>query len=93
MSGGAFNYAYNRVDEFASELKLRLEQRNESDGYGGHPNQVNDEVFSALTRLQAMAEVMAKLMREAEWLYSGDTGDDSFLRRVREITEATGLDE
>jgi hypothetical protein len=25
------------------------------------------------------------LMREAEWLYSGDTSEDSFLRRVAEI--------
>jgi len=31
------------------------------------------------------ARKTAALMREAEFLYSGDTSEDSFLRRVAEI--------
>ncbi len=31
------------------------------------------------------AKRTSALMREAEWLYSGDTSEDSFLRRVAEI--------
>jgi hypothetical protein len=32
-----------------------------------------------------MADITAKLMKEAEWFYSGDTGEESFVERVDEI--------
>ncbi len=41
-----------------------------------------------LAKLQAIAkdaDRTANLMREAEWLYSGDTSEDDFLERVAEI--------
>jgi hypothetical protein len=38
-----------------------------------------------LKEIQVMADHTAALMREVEWLYSGDTGDESFMARVAEI--------
>jgi hypothetical protein len=76
MSGGSFNYAYQGTERFADELQLKLEE----DNY-----QFNGSTRNKLWEIEALARYTAKLMREAEWLYSGDTGDDSFMQRVAEI--------
>jgi len=34
MSGGSFNYAYNRVESFAEELQARIDANGKEDDYG-----------------------------------------------------------
>ncbi len=75
MSGGAFNYACRRVEDFAEELRAKIANNGKENDYGEKCE------FSAetITRLQSIvedAERTAKLMKAAEWLYSGDTGED-----------------
>ena len=76
MSGGSFNYAFWVTAQFADELEVKL-----------YENRYEFELPTRkkLVEIQALASYTAKLMREAEWLYSGDTGDESFLQRVAEI--------
>lgn len=38
------------------------------------------------------ARQLAAVAREAEWLYSGDTSEESFLRRVRALESAAMAD-
>lgn len=85
MSGGAFNYAYTHTDTFAAELCTLLDERNKVDQWGYRPNEVSDQVYMTLRKIQRMAYVTAKLMREAEWLYSGDTSEELFMSRVEQI--------
>lgn len=85
MSGGAFDYAFSRVDSFACELQNRLDERDRKDEWGYTPNAVSDTAFAALKEIQREAERLAKLMREVEWFYSGDTGEDTFLARVEGV--------
>lgn len=73
MSGGSFYYAYMSVDQFADQLSVKLDESNEFD---------DQDVYNKLREIEQLARFTAKLMREAEWFYSGDTGEESFMKRV-----------
>ena len=76
MSGGSFDYAYCVVQRFADDLALRLDEFDKTDDCGDQQNLIEPAT-------------LAKLMKEAEWLYSGDIGDDSFMARVAKIEGST----
>ena len=76
MSGGSFEYAYHHVAEFAAQLEDYLD----SDEGVFKP-----DVKDTLHGIVLIALRASRLMREVEWLYSGDTGEDTFMQRVKEI--------
>ena len=80
MSGGSFNYAYQKAQWFADDLEERLDVTVPENGWTPEP-----ETTKTLREIVKIARYAARLMKEAEWLYSGDTGDDSFMERVMEI--------
>lgn len=84
MSGGSFRYAYNHVEQFVEELHNKIDDNDKpnewGDGFGFSP-----EVLVKLQEVVDIATLSAKLMKEVEWLYSGDTGEDTFLERVAKI--------
>lgn len=87
MSGGSFDYAYSRVNDFADELGLKLDKNDVEDGDGWKVG-FNVSTVAKLREIEALARRTAALMKEAEWLYSGDTGEESFAERVRHIESA-----
>jgi len=81
MSGGSFNYAYSRVQDFAEELAIKIEGNDVRDTWGDaycFPS----HVIAELSKLAADAKAIADRMRAAEWLYSHDIGEESFLRWI-----------
>jgi hypothetical protein len=72
MSGGAFDYAYSRTAQFADDLELRL----------GDAAQCWPEAINNLAQLVIDARALSQRMRAAEWLFSGDIGQDTFLERM-----------
>ena len=85
MSGGSFDYAYGRVEQFTEELGVRLDGHDQKNEYGETPYAFEPATLAKLREIERMARKTAALMKEAEWLYSGDTGDDTFMKRVTEI--------
>jgi hypothetical protein len=86
VSGGSFDYAFCRVSQFSDELAVKLDENEKPDEYG-HSENLGPAVVAKLRNIEALARRCSALMREAEWLYSGDTGEESFLGRVAEIEE------
>ena len=90
MSGGSFNYAYSRVQDFCETLTERIKNNDVANEYGdvcAYP----PEVLEVLKTILAQAEQMTGLMKEVEWLYSGDCGPETFLERVAEhLSSAAG---
>ncbi len=86
MSGGSFNYAYGLVEKFAYDLGHRLDRNNDQDEWG-HAYEFSDETVHALRNIENLAFRLAKLMRETEWLYSGDHSEESFLRLIDEAVK------
>jgi len=91
MSGGSFDYAYQKVEEFTESLDLKLANYDKCDEEGSRPHDYSKEVREKLMQINALVAKTAALMREVEWLYSGDTGEDSFLFRVGEIESSRML--
>ena len=91
MSGGSFDYAYCKVHQFADDLGLRLDEVNAVNEWGDKPNKVSEEAHAKLRSIERLTRHVAQLMREVEWLYSGDTGDESFMERVREIEGSNAM--
>ena len=85
MSGGAFDYAYCKVLSFADDLALRLDTHDENDEWGNTPNEFSQHILFKLKEIEIECRKTAELMREAEWLYSGDTNESVFMRRVEAI--------
>lgn len=75
MSGGAFDYAYSRTAQFADDLELRL---HEAHTLYGH------EVAEKLAELVIDVSSISRRMHAAEWLFSGDIGEDTFMERMSE---------
>jgi hypothetical protein len=95
MSGGHFNdcgYNYYKVRQFADELQGEIATNGLTceDPYmkGFYPNH-SDEVIEYLKEQVPKMRKMAEIMRHIDYLYSGDHGDDSFMKLVKEI-EKTG---
>lgn len=82
MSGGSFNYAYSCVNEFVDKMKDRLDNVEETNEYGEQPNKFSPEVIDMLREIELTVRHTAKLMKEVEWLYSGDSGEKTFVTNV-----------
>lgn len=92
MSGGSFDYAYCRTMQFADELRNKLQEQGKDPSGEGWPNAAwSTDIACKLSEIAALADYIGALMKEAEWLYSGDTGEDTFTQRVREIEATRGV--
>lgn len=92
MSGGHFNgngYIYYQVNQFADELENDIDNNNRPNEYGSAIN-LNEEVLSYLKSKLPEIRKMADIMRAIDYLYSGDHGEDSFLRIVKELENKNG---
>lgn len=84
MSGGSFRHAYSSVERFAEDLEISLDvaavdaEQEELDNF-------DPKTIKQLRRIVAEARDFAKVMKAVEWLYSGDTGEDTFFRDLLEI--------
>lgn len=90
MSGGSFDYAFTKVSQFACELEVKLDTFDTPNEWGECYNKFEPETLEKLHEILKQCEYTAQLMKEVEWLYSGDTGDESFMERVREIESNWG---
>lgn len=80
MSGGSFNYAYSRVQDFADELEYKIDHAGEvRSSYGGWTDTEPDygeETHAMLRKIVEQARKFAEVMRAVEWMYSGDSGPE-----------------
>lgn len=87
MSGGSFDYAYFKVEMFADELADKLNSSDKVNKYGEKPYLFEEVTMMKLHEIEKLARYTFRLMKEVEYLYSGDTSDDSFMARVTEIEQ------
>ena len=86
MSGGHFgDYDYYKVQQFADELEVEIQNNNKKlDEYEYAPN-FSPETIKYLRKQLRQMRKMAEIMRAVDYLYSGDHGEDSFMHRVKEV--------
>ena len=89
MSGGHFGncgYDYYKVAQFADELEEEIKDNFINDDWGYHKG-YPDEVIECLKSYLPQMRKMAEIMRHIDYLYSGDHGFDSFMKRIEEVEE------
>ena len=87
MSGGHFNdngYAYYKVHQFADELETEITENNTLNDYNYCPN-YSDEVIAVLKKQLPEIRRIAMIMKHIDYLYSGDCGEESFMKRMSEV--------
>ena len=86
MSGGHFNnsdYIYYRVYEFADELENEIQNNDKPDAYDYAPKYKEEVIHFLKCKVEEIRK-LAKLMKEIDYLYSGDHGEDTFMKAVKE---------
>lgn len=79
MSGGYFNNGL-RIDIKLSEFNEELDEVININKY-----EFSNNTLSILKKIGADAERLAKLIKQVDYLYEGDTGEDSFLEFIKTI--------
>jgi len=92
MSGGHFvgsSYPYYPVNQFADELENDIENNSKEDEYGYCPD-YSEETLAYLRQQVKNIRKLSEVMRAIDYLYSGDHGEDSFMRVIKKIEESNG---
>lgn len=87
MSGGHFDYKQYSIDHIAETVKKVIETNNstEKDEWG-YPigRNYSDNVINELKKGLEILESAAIYANRIDWLLSGDDGEESFLKRLKE---------
>lgn len=90
MSGGHFDYNCFRIYEFAEDLQREIDQNDDKtiDSWGNAVGfEFSKETIERLQTVQKIIEIAGNLAKETEWLYSGDHGEETYIRLIDEILE------
>jgi len=92
MSGGAFDYKQYQIEYIADEIEQLITQNGakrefkeswEDEFYYKYPDDIIEEFKNAIKYLK-----IAKIYTQRiDWLVSGDDGEDSFRKRLKEELE------
>lgn len=84
MSGGSFDYAYNRVESFADDLTSKIAEVSglieKHDTYQPFDAEKWSLLKPKLEAAVEQARKTAQMMHDIEWLFSGDNGEDTTLK-------------
>ena len=83
MSGGHFNYSFHTIEDFCYQLEKDIRDNKKKDEFGYAPNYRKDVIYELNIILKKAREV-ATLMKHTEWLMSGDDGEETFLKHIKE---------
>lgn len=89
MSGGHFNdcgYDYYKVSQFADELESEIENNFFRDN-GSYSPGFKEEVIEVLKDQLPKLREVAAIMRHIDYLYSGDHGQETFLKLMKQFSE------
>lgn len=85
MSGGYFNsneYIYYKVEQFADELEHEIENNDCVNQYNYSHSYNEETIWTLKVALEEIRRV-AEIMKAIDYLYSGDYGEDSFLKEIK----------
>ena len=83
MSGGHFDYKQYTIDYIADEVESII-ARNEPDFENSWAYKFSDETIAELRQGVYILRQAAIYAQRIDWLVSGDDGEDSFLKRLKD---------
>jgi len=89
MSGGHFGYAQYKIGEIVEEIEKQHAYRSKPRfSQWGNIKPYTDEVLNELLKGAEILKKAYVYAQRIDWLLSGDDGEESFLRRLKEELEA-----
>lgn len=88
MSGSHYDYKYINISQLADELERDINLNNEKDEFGYAPN-FGTLTIATLKKCLAIIRLASNIGREVEWLYSGDYGEETFLKEIKKHLDST----
>ena len=85
MSGEHFDNISSHLESFIEQLSSELKDHAIPNEYGDTPYDYSPEVLQVVGDVLSKTSYLKKLIREVELLYSGDNGEESFLRAIEEL--------
>ena len=90
MSGGKWDYVQHRLEDVATDI-VEIIRNNDDETLTewGDPLGMgyDSDVLKALSEAISIIRMAALHIQRADWLFSGDDDEDSYLRRLSEETE------
>ena len=87
MSGGHFDYQEWRIDDIADEIEQKIINSEEEFRENDYPTIKNGEVLKELKRGLKILRQAYIYAHRIDYLLSGDDGEESFLRRKKELSD------
>ena len=84
MSGGTFDYVTYKFSQFADDLGMRIENNTKENDYGWCTD-FDEETVSRLKIVRERAEELAELVKDVDYLYSADIGEENYRKRFDKI--------
>jgi len=84
MSGGHFDYNCFRISSFADDLNVEIDRNEVKDDFGYCLN-YKKETIVKLKKCSKLIKQAGDLAHAVEWLYSGDYGEESFIKKYNKI--------
>lgn len=80
MSGGHFDYKNYIISQFADELKYAINDNKTKDSETG--TNYSNKTILILKKCHKIIETAGKLANAIDYLYSGDSSEDSFKEEI-----------
>ena len=90
MSGGYFDYAQFRIGEITTSIEDLIE-REEHPGDNKYTNGFNETTLGEFRNAVLFLKLAEIYAQRIDWLVSGDDGETTFHRRLKEDLEREGL--
>ena len=92
MSGGHFDYGCFRISQFADELQHEIDTIHDRDEWGNcWSDEIDEETLERLKEAKRIIRTAGRIAKQVEWLFSGDTGAETFNELFDEIMSASRL--
>lgn len=83
MSGGHFDYIQYGISDAASQLRRELADQE------SYASSMDPDIRESLALCASVLEQASIRLQRADWLLSGDDGEESYRRRLAEDLEAS----
>lgn len=85
MSGGHFDYVNYRLDDIADSINAQIKENQESKDH--YQERYPEAVVARLQRTALECRRVSRMLKHADYLFSGDDGTESFLEHWKEAGE------
>ena len=83
MSGGHFDYKQYVMNDISSELEKYIDNIGKKDEWG-HVIEYSPEIVEKFKIIKNILDITRDLVHHTDWLISGDTGEDKFIKDTEE---------